>query len=819
MLKARKATDVIVVCAIFAITLPRLWANPPVPATPLISPTSGTYTSGRTVTISDATPGLVIYYTTDGSTPTTASAVYVKPISIPSTPRTKTVRAFAVASGVYSPATTATYTIAPQLPEPTFSPIQGYYMGTQRITISTSTLGGIIHYTTDGTTPTVASTVYSGPIAATSKVTIKAIVAGVVGYSISGTVAQTYSIIPATPFISPTSGTYTLGRTVTISDATPGVAIYYTTDGSSPTPKSAFYTRPITLPSTQTPETVRALAVANGVYSSDTSATYMITPPLPVAPRPAIFPVSGTYTTGRVITISDFLPGATIFYTLDGTTPTQNSTRYTGPFNTSSVTGTEVVQAIAICGEYQPSAISQSKITLTLPTGVIASSLVALTPIFKIPTNFLGFSHEWGPAQVMMGSTATGTNPIYQTLIRTLTTHMNGPLVLRIGGGSTDKSGPATPATVEPFVELAQHVNVDFILGVNLGSNDLGLAEEQAATFTSTVPSSTLMAVEIGNEPDGYATNGYRPPTYTYADYLPQFHKWSQAVTASSKSPVQIAGPVLGGDPWIVYAQPDVADSTLKAGVITQHMYPGCYYADNPLPSDFLLQPSSSTVRLYYLQPYAATAHKVKSIFRLAEMNSICNGGQPGVSDSFSSALWAIDIMFEDVNAGIDGVNWNTDYDGGPYDLFKLNVWNNGHTTIYGLDTVRPLYYGLLFFSQAAGTSAQLLSASTLTNSNIKVWATTDSTGQAHLVIINKEQTTGGNVQLTLPGYSLGSVVRLAASNYLATTGVTIAGQTYDNSPDGTLQGSPTTETVYPTAGVWTISVNPMSAVLVNLQP
>jgi hypothetical protein len=705
------------------------------------------------------------------------------------------------------------------LPGPLFSPAQGYFMNDQEITISTTTPGGIIHYTTDGAEPTADSTVYTGPIRVSRTSTIKAIVVGVGGYSTSDAMSQTYYLIPASPFISPASGSYPSGRTVRISDATPDVEIYYTTDGSTPTAASALYTGAITLPSAQRSETVRAVAESIGVRSSYTSAIYTITPPLPIPPPPLILPGSGTYTSGQVITISDSLVGTTIFYTVDGAVPTQSSSRYTGPFRSSSQTGTEIVQAIAIVDGYQSSGISRSHITLTLPDGAIASSLVAVTPTIAIPSNFLGFSHEWGPAQAMMGSTATGTNPIYQTLIRTLTTHMNGPLVLRIGGGSTDKSGPAAPATVEPFVDLAQHVNVEFILGVNLGSNDLKLAEEQAATFMSTVPSSALMAVEIGNEPDGYATNGYRPSTYTYADYLPQFRQWSQGVTALSESPIQIAGPVFGGDPWIVYAQPDVADATLKAGVITQHMYPGCYYADNPLPSDFLLQPSSSTVRLYYLQPYAATAHKVKSIFRLAEMNSICNGGQPGVSDSFSSALWAIDTMFEDVNAGIDGVNWNTDYDGGPYDLFKFNVWNNGHTTIYGLDTVRPLYYGLLFFSQAAGKDAQLLSASTLTNSNIKVWATTDSTGQAHLVIINKEQTIGGNVQLTLSGYSSGSVLRLAASNYLATTGVTIAGRTYDNSPDGTLQGSPTTETVYPSVGIWTISVNPMSAVLVNLQP
>lgn len=822
-MKNRNAMIATLANIILLITSPSLSGGAAFPATPFISPTSGTYAPGREVTISDATPNVTIYYTTDGSAPTPSSAPYIAPIPMHSSEGVETIRAFAVSNGVFSSATSATYTIAPQLaqlPELTFSPLQGGYMSAQQITIS-ATNEGVIHYTTDGTPPTSNSGVYGGPIAVTNgKVTIRAIVTGVAGYAASKPAEQTYSIIPATPFISPPSGTFTSGTSIRISDSTPGVAIYYTTDGSLPSPNSLLYSGPITLSSTQTTENVRAFAVKGGVYSSAIGATYSIVPPSPIAPSPVILPGSGTYRSGHTITMSDSLVGATIYYTTNGTAPTQSSNRYTVPFNTSSTTGVEVVQAIAICDGYQQSAISRSEIALALPVGVIASSLVSSTPRIDIPTNFLGLAHDWGPAQKMMGTTDLGKNQIYRTLLRTLGTNMNGPIVLRIGGGNTDLSGPATPDTVEPFVELAQDLKTDFILGVNLGANDLSLAEEQAATFTSAMPSTALMAVEIGNEPDGYGTNGYRPGGYSYADYLPQYKEWSSGVTASSKSTVAIAGPVFGGDEWIVYAQPDVASSALQAEVITQHMYPSCYYANNPLPSDFLLQPSSSTVRLYYLQPYAATAHKVNSKFRLAEINSICNGGQPGVSDSFSSALWAIDIMFEDVNAEIDGVNWNSDSDGGPYDLFKFNFWNNGHQNIYGLDTVRPLFYGLLFFSEAAGKNAQLLPTSTLTNSNIKVWVTVDSTGAAHLVIINKEQSTAGNVVVNLPGYSVGSVVRLTASNYLATTGLSIAGQTYDNSPDGALQGSPTSETIFPAAGsVWTISVNPTSAVMVNLLP
>ncbi len=78
-------------------------------ATPSFSPPAGTYSSPQMVTISDTTAGATIYYTTDGSTPTTASTVFTGPIAVSST---ETIKAIAAASGFSNSAVaTATYTI------------------------------------------------------------------------------------------------------------------------------------------------------------------------------------------------------------------------------------------------------------------------------------------------------------------------------------------------------------------------------------------------------------------------------------------------------------------------------------------------------------------------------------------------------------------------------------------------------------------------------------------------------------------------------------------------------------------------------------
>ncbi|HKM84911.1 MAG TPA: chitobiase/beta-hexosaminidase C-terminal domain-containing protein [Terriglobales bacterium] len=81
----------------------------PQTATPTFNPAAGTYTSAQSVTISDTTSGATIYYTTDGTTPTTDSPVYSSPIPVNST---ETIEAIAAASGFSNSAVaSATYTI------------------------------------------------------------------------------------------------------------------------------------------------------------------------------------------------------------------------------------------------------------------------------------------------------------------------------------------------------------------------------------------------------------------------------------------------------------------------------------------------------------------------------------------------------------------------------------------------------------------------------------------------------------------------------------------------------------------------------------
>ena len=148
--------------------------TPTIP-TPTFSPAARSYTTTQSVTISDATSGATIYYSTNGTAPTTSSTEYSGPITVSTT---ETLQAIAVATGeTNSAVASATYTITPPatVATPTFSPAAGAYSSAQSVTISDATSGATIYYTTDGTTPTTASTEYSGPITVSTTETLQAI--------------------------------------------------------------------------------------------------------------------------------------------------------------------------------------------------------------------------------------------------------------------------------------------------------------------------------------------------------------------------------------------------------------------------------------------------------------------------------------------------------------------------------------------------------------------------------------------------------------------------------------------------------------------
>ena len=157
-----------------------------------------------------------------------------------------------------------------QAAAPVFSPAVGKYAGSVTVALTDSTPNAVIHYTLNGTVPTAWSPVYTGPLMVTSSTEIQAIAISA-GYPQSAVAGGEYHIVSQTPtpVISPASGTYALGQSITISDSDATATIRYTTDGTVPNSHSMLYTGPITLTGS---ETVQSIAVSTDEAQSGVAA-------------------------------------------------------------------------------------------------------------------------------------------------------------------------------------------------------------------------------------------------------------------------------------------------------------------------------------------------------------------------------------------------------------------------------------------------------------------------------------------------------------------------------------------------------------------
>jgi hypothetical protein len=162
---------------------------PPTPSPEItFTPPGATYGSAQMVAITTTIPMASIFYTTDGSTPTTSSLLYKSPITIAAS---QTLNAIAVISGSAAYAINLPIAVAPQ-----FTPAAGTFSSSQSVTLTTSTPSATIYYTTDGSNPTTSSNVYSGPITVSTSETIKSI-AVAPGFASSTIVSASYTITVA----------------------------------------------------------------------------------------------------------------------------------------------------------------------------------------------------------------------------------------------------------------------------------------------------------------------------------------------------------------------------------------------------------------------------------------------------------------------------------------------------------------------------------------------------------------------------------------------------------------------------------------------
>ncbi|MGA3006901.1 MAG: choice-of-anchor tandem repeat GloVer-containing protein [Opitutaceae bacterium] len=175
-------------------------------ASPAFFPPAGNYPAAQSVTIVSATPGTTIRYTTDGSTPTTTTGIlYAGPILVGAN---STLKAIAFETGyTTSPVSSGVYTFLPQVAAPTLSPGGGTSLHPPTVTISSTTSGATIRYTTDGSTPTETyGTIYSAPFGLGNGTTAVNVIAYKAGFLDSLLANTTYTVTPLTVLYNFTGG-------------------------------------------------------------------------------------------------------------------------------------------------------------------------------------------------------------------------------------------------------------------------------------------------------------------------------------------------------------------------------------------------------------------------------------------------------------------------------------------------------------------------------------------------------------------------------------------------------------------------------------
>ncbi len=141
-----------------------------------------------------------------------------------------------------------TYTSTlPTVATPTFNPAPGTFNSPQSVTISDSTSGATIYYTTNGTTPTTSSPVYTAPVLISNTTTLEAIAAAS-GYNNSAVASGTYVINNGSPYVNFSNGFTATGLTFNGTTKLNGTRLRLT-DGGGNEAASAFYNTPLNVQS------------------------------------------------------------------------------------------------------------------------------------------------------------------------------------------------------------------------------------------------------------------------------------------------------------------------------------------------------------------------------------------------------------------------------------------------------------------------------------------------------------------------------------------------------------------------------------------
>ena len=477
-------------------------------------------------------------------------------------------------------------------------------------------------------------------------------------------------------------------------------------------------------------------------------------------------------------------------------------------------------------------------------------------------SDFVGFSLEYKDHLNVIGNYSTGVKLSYMQLLQNIQ-QLNGPGSagprLRIGGNSAtvcwlnpnDLPAPS-PAegcflTLTDFKSLyeflrythgplsAPNSSVTFGLNFYDGHNASFAVQEALAVQmlakqfqpNGTLTSGFNYGMEIGNEVDEYGYTGARWSGDWTSDVY--WQQWS-AYVANISAALKLSGADTRVFQGAVYTmQNETWDDGLVSAIasgaysgyfrsISYHIYGSALNCQkvNISAADFLSDNTTTKMLSRRKIPDIVAAARAAGLdFWVGEANSIACGGQWGLSDTFASALWAVDFLLGAAALNMTGVHFHGG-SGGAYSpvTYANQADPSGH--------VRPVYVGMLaaaeFLSNSSAIMPAAVAATTIpppgndtsgaSGLGLKVYAAADVSGTTRVFAIHRGLLAASPVALvSVAAAAAGGGDKWPAVAYLArlqapeggvnaTHGTVWAGQSFDGSQDGKPLGPRTEEPV-----------------------
>jgi hypothetical protein len=372
---------------------------------------------------------------------------------------------------------------------------------------------------------------------------------------------------------------------------------------------------------------------------------------------------------------------------------------------------------------------------------------------------------------------------------------------------------------------LARALRARLIVGLNLEADNPALAAAEAGAVLAGVGAGPVRALELGNEPDLYPSFPWyrtpggrqvtgRPASYDVSSLIGDFSRFAAALPGSA-----LAGPSLGAPAWtrqlgrFLTAEPQVE-------LVTLHRYPlQLCFTPQGSPRHptiaHLLSPAASIGLADSFAPYARMARARGRPLRIDELNTVSCGADPGVSQTFAAALWALNTLSAMVRVGIHGVNIHT-FPGAGYELFRLRRSSDRWRAV-----VAPEYYGLLLFARAAPAGSRVLDVEAPADGTLHVWATRTRGGTIRVLAVNTgDRARPVSVRIAGASPGRGSLVRLTAPSVSAGRGVALGGRSFASPTfTGRLPGRPRMSRVAAVGGRYTVALPAASAALLVVSP